>query len=123
MIERMIDTLRDAGAWTKHLVCHIRKAGTTQHRDKKGTTMNSGIPIRKTADLDRTQELCRMLIEGARGKMLGDEVLQQLASGCLTKGTYERLSRWVNPEKPEPEAMPVAEAISYELFGYRISRV
>ena len=85
--------------------------------------MSARMPIRKTADLGRAEELCQMLVEGTRGRTLGEEVLQQLASRYLTQQAYGRLARWVNPEKPEPEAMPIAEAISWELFGYRISRV
>jgi len=73
-------------------------------------------------DRKQGEYYCRLLISGGRGKMLGEEILQQLDQGYLFPSTYERLSRWVNPEREEYSAQPLALKISLLLFGKRISR-
>ena len=80
-------------------------------------------PIRKRYDSDLVKRLCQILIEQRRGKTLAVEVLRDLDTGYLDDSTYSRLSRWCNPARPEPDAQPIAEKISRELFGLVISRV
>lgn len=70
----------------------------------------------------RVENLCKALKNGGRGVTLGREILEQLDQGCLVQSTYERLSRWVNPERPEPFAQPIAAEISMLLFGKEIER-
>ena len=84
--------------------------------------MFTRMPIRKNCDVSRVEELCGILIDG-RAETLGDEIKAQVGSGYIEKETYKRLSKWVNPEQPRPDEQPIAEAISCELFGVRISRV
>jgi len=74
-------------------------------------------------DRKRVEDLCMLLVNGKRGKTLGKEILGQLDQGYLDESTYERLSRWVNPERAEPFAQPIAAEISRELFGEEIQRV
>jgi hypothetical protein len=85
------------------------------------------MPIRRGCDRARVHELCQMLIEsddaGPKGKMLGEEVRAQVDAGYIGRSTYERLSRWCHPEAAKPHVQPVAEAISYELFGFVITRM
>jgi len=81
------------------------------------------MPTRRNYDLQRVNELCGMLIKDGRGKMLGDEIMAQVGSGYIQRETYDRLSRWAHPEREERDAQPVAENLSYELFGFVISRV
>jgi hypothetical protein len=71
---------------------------------------------------NRVVHLCNLLITKKRGKMLGEEILQQLDQGFLNQSTYERLSRWVNPDRAEHFAQPIAAKISKELFGEEIQR-
>lgn len=74
-------------------------------------------------DKMRVENLCNILICGKRGKTLGKEILSQLNQNYLHQATYNRLSRWVNPERAEPFAQPIAAEISMQLFGEEIQRV
>lgn len=74
-------------------------------------------------DRKRVEYLCHALINGPRGVTLGREILEQLDQGYLNQSTYERLSRWVNPKKPEPFAKGIAAEISMLLFGETIERI
>jgi len=80
------------------------------------------IPVRKDCDYNRVRQLCGILRDG-RGKELSVAVLKDIENKSLRYTTYVQLSRWVNPDRAEARATPIAEAISYELFGVRISRV
>ena len=80
------------------------------------------IPIRAGCNRWRVAELAGLLLD-QMGKELGKGILEQLPSGYIHKDLYAQLSRWVNPDAPRPEVQPIAEAISYELFGTAISRV
>jgi len=67
--------------------------------------------------------LCKVLIaHKKRGVMLAREILEQLDQGELTDGAYRRLSRWVGPDRKEPEARPAAVLLSLFLFGRIIPR-
>ena len=88
---------------------HLEEAGSTH-------------PIRARCDVVLVKRLCHMLIENRRGKTLADEILRDLDMGAISDSTYRRLSRWCHPARPEPNAQPVAERISQELFGHVISR-
>lgn len=79
--------------------------------------------IRGECDHARVRNLSTRLIRRRRGKMLGDEILSQLASGSVSAKTYARLSRWCNPAHSEPFAQPIACDLSRELFGRVIARV
>jgi hypothetical protein len=79
--------------------------------------------IQSTCDKSNVVKLCNLLIEKRRGKTLGDEIKAQIDQKYLDQSTYERLSRWVNPERDEPFAQPIAAEISRELFGEEIERV
>lgn len=68
------------------------------------------------------EHLCNVLKNGRRGVTLGREILMQLDQDYLDQSTYQRLSRWVNPERPEPFAQPIAAKISVLLFGEEIER-
>ena len=83
----------------------------------------SDYTFRESADPNAMPKLCNTLIEGRRGATLGKEILAQLATGRLTPKTYARLSRWVNPEREEPIAQPIAAEISRELYGTEIERM
>jgi len=76
-----------------------------------------------SCDRKRVENLCDDLLNGRRGVTLGREILMQLDQGYLNQSTYERLSRWVNPKKPEPSAQPIAAEISLLLFGEEIERI
>lgn len=80
-------------------------------------------PIRKGCDQATVKRLCQILIENRRGKTLGEEILRDLSIGYINYNTYRRLSRWCNPARQEPDARPIAEAISRQLFGRVISRM
>ena len=86
-------------------------------------SMFEKIPTRRNFDCVRVTELCQILIGGPRAKMLGREILEQFSTGYLTGRTYQRLSKWADPDRAEWDVQPFAEAICYELFGMRISRV
>jgi len=79
-------------------------------------------PIRAKCDIALVRRLCHILIEYRRGKTLADEILHDLDTGAISDSTYRRLSRWCNPARHEPDAQPVAEKISQELFGHVITR-
>jgi hypothetical protein len=79
-------------------------------------------PIRRKADLGVIKRLCHILIEKRRGKTLADEILRDLDTGYISDETYRRLSRWCNPARSEPDAQPIAEKISKQLFGDVIRR-
>jgi transcriptional regulator with XRE-family HTH domain len=79
--------------------------------------------FKKDTGLEHTYKLCHNLISGRRGATLGKEILAQLKTGRLTPKTYARLSRWVNPEREEPFAQPIAAEISRELYGREIERM
>lgn len=79
--------------------------------------------IQSACDKDNVVRLCNLLIEKRRGKTLGDEIKEQINQKYLDQYTYERLSRWVNPERSEPFAQPIAAELSMELFGEEIERV
>ncbi len=83
------------------------------------------MPIRRDCDIARTLELCDMLTDSdpPRGKTLGQEIMAQVRSRYIKRETYERLSSWAHPERRERSAQPVAENLSYELFGFIISRI
>jgi hypothetical protein len=85
--------------------------------------MIAEMPIRKSCDVSRVLELCGMLISDRRGKTLAEEIQTEVGSGYIRGETYARLSRWAHPKRDEPNAQPVAESLSYELFGFVISRV
>lgn len=74
-------------------------------------------------DRKRVERLCNELVNGTRGIELGREILKQLNQGYLTTATYNKLSRWVNPFKPEYSAQPIAEEISIILFAEKIERI
>jgi hypothetical protein len=80
-------------------------------------------PIRTRCDLALVRRLCQILIENRRGKTLADEILRDLNTGSLSESTYRRLSRWCNPARAEPDAQPIAERISRELFGHVLNRI
>lgn len=84
--------------------------------------MKNNIDFKSDYDRKRVEGLCKLLIEGERGKTLGKEILEQLGQGHLDEPTYRRLSRWVNPERAEYFAQPIAAEISRELFGEKIQR-
>jgi hypothetical protein len=82
-------------------------------------------PIRKFVngyDRKRVEKLCNVLMNGTRGITLGKEIFAQLDQGFLKQKTYEKLSRWVNPKKPEYNSQPIAAEISNILFGEKIMR-
>jgi transcriptional regulator with XRE-family HTH domain len=79
-------------------------------------------PFRNGYDRERVEKLCSALINGQRGATLGKEILSQLDQGYLEKATYERLSRWVNPERAERFAQPIASKLSKLLYGKEIDR-
>ena len=94
-------------------------------RKKKGKRkMSKIITFRKDCNLDRIRVLCEQPIQIPRGKMVSEKILKEIDSGSggLTEETRDWLSMWVNPARREPKVQGTFEAISYELFGYRIGR-
>ena len=85
--------------------------------------MFSDEKIRKDCDRNRVEKLADILIQGTRGRTLGREIKGQIRKKRLSHSTYAKLSRWVNPERAEPFAQPIASEISIELFGEEIQRV
>jgi hypothetical protein len=73
-------------------------------------------------DKKRIIKLCNILKNGSRGVTLGKEILSQLNQGYLKRTTYDKLSRWVNPRKPEYFAQPISAEISRLLFSEEIPR-
>jgi nitroreductase len=67
------------------------------------------------------EKLCKIVIIVGRGKMVSEQILNELDTGSLTEKTRNKLSKWVNPRRDEL-IQPVFEVISEELFGYRIER-
>jgi len=80
-------------------------------------------PIGTKCDPALVRRLCHILIENRRGKTLADEILRDLDTGSISDSTYRRLSRWCHPARAEPNAQPIAEKLSQELFGHVINRV
>ena len=85
------------------------------------------IPVRSSFDLVRVRELCQMMAGKGNANRLGDEILEEVESksepGYLTGKTYKRLAKWADPRNLQPNVQPFAEAICYELFGMKISRI
>jgi hypothetical protein len=93
-----------------------------RERSNEETTEGRGREFVANYDRERVERLCKSLINGPRGVTLGREILEQLGQGFLNQSTYERLSRWVNPKRPEPFARGMAAEISILLFGEEIER-
>lgn len=92
-------------------------------RLKKGSKkMTERFYFRKGCDIDRVRELCKHPIQQRRGKMICEQILRELDSGCLIKKTKKWLSKWVNPARREPKVEDTFQAICKELFGHRIAR-
>lgn len=78
-------------------------------------------PFHRNCDLKRLKKLCKIVVIIGRGKMVSEQILNELDTGALTEKTRNQLSKWVNPRRDEL-IQPVFEVISEELFGYRIER-
>jgi hypothetical protein len=74
-------------------------------------------------DRSHAEQLCDELKKGSRGVTLGRNILKQLDQGHLNPETYKMLSRWVNPQRAEHFAQPIAAEISMLLFGEEIERI
>jgi len=74
-------------------------------------------------DRNRVEHLCKTLQNGGRGVTLGRDIIKQLDQGYLEVETYKMLSRWVNPQRAEHFAQPIAAEISMLLFGEEIERI
>lgn len=73
-------------------------------------------------DKECVRSYCEEIIQIGRGKMVCEQILSELESGCLTEKTKNWLSKWVNPARREPKVESIFNAMSKELFGYRIGR-
>ncbi len=78
--------------------------------------------FRQGCDVARVRELCRIPIEENRGKMVCEQILEELPTGELADYTRNWLSKWVHPRRREPRVQHVFDEISMELFGRLIPR-
>ena len=81
------------------------------------------IPIRSGCDRARVHELCQVLHRLHRAVELAKNVEAEVGSGYIQRPTYTQLSKWCHPVPNLPDPQAVAESISYELFGFVISRI
>jgi hypothetical protein len=83
------------------------------------------------AEQKELDDVLRELQEKNWGAMLAGEIRRQILNnkhgrGCLSVGTYKRLSRWATPHRwseREQFVQPRAQRISEILFGRKIDRV
>ena len=74
--------------------------------------------FRKECDKKRVRLHCEEIIIIGRGKMVCEQILNELESDYLTERTKDWLSKWVNPARREPKVEHIFNAISKELFGH-----
>jgi len=81
------------------------------------------MPIRPSCNERWVRRACDDLIKQRRGKILGEEILADLAIRHLRFETISRLSRWCHPEHAEPKVQDIAENLSLELLGFIVPRL
>ena len=127
-LEDLAERARQLGFRISLTDIQIPTGPTTLAEQEKGESpmlfkRTNDYSFRNGADLEHASKLCNNLINGRRGTTLGNEILAQMEMRRLKPKTYARLSRWVNPEREEPFAQPIAAEISRELYGTEIERM